>query len=159
MEQYTTPASFPQQRQPKQGGAQGDQVPKLSTEEQSRTETLAAIQGSCVELEGKIETVVLEVNRFGADLQKVSDKVRVAKGCIDELQLVMAMLGRQVATGISKTRALEDAAQSEADIEGRYLLLQGTMDGKDITILNTCAPSMDDSYFYKKKPDLLEGSM
>ncbi|KAJ1160408.1 hypothetical protein NDU88_000910 [Pleurodeles waltl] len=47
----------------------------LSAGEPSRAELLAAIKGSRVALERKIETVAVEINLLRADLQKVSDKV------------------------------------------------------------------------------------
>ncbi|KAJ1199773.1 hypothetical protein NDU88_003606 [Pleurodeles waltl] len=53
------------------------------------SELLVAIQGSRLALEGKIETVetvAMEVNLLRADLQKVSDKLKVAEGSIAELQ-------------------------------------------------------------------------
>ncbi|KAJ1114893.1 hypothetical protein NDU88_003123 [Pleurodeles waltl] len=66
----------------------------LPVEEPSQVEILAAIQGSRVALEGKIETVVVEVNLLRADLRKVSDKVKVAEGSIVELQLEVLSGGR-----------------------------------------------------------------
>ncbi|KAJ1149081.1 hypothetical protein NDU88_001899 [Pleurodeles waltl] len=59
----------------------------VTADEPSRAELLAAIQGSRVALEGKIEMVVVEVNLLRADLRKVSDKVKVAEGSIVELQM------------------------------------------------------------------------
>ncbi|KAJ1171410.1 hypothetical protein NDU88_003272 [Pleurodeles waltl] len=47
-----------------------------TTSEPSRVELLAAIQGSRVALEGKIEMVAVEVNLLRADLRKVSEKVK-----------------------------------------------------------------------------------
>ncbi|KAJ1145023.1 hypothetical protein NDU88_011315 [Pleurodeles waltl] len=53
-------------------------------EEPSRAELLAAIQGSRVVLEAKIEAV--EMNFLGKDLRKVSDKVKVAEESTVDLQ-------------------------------------------------------------------------
>ncbi|KAJ1206324.1 hypothetical protein NDU88_001731 [Pleurodeles waltl] len=85
MEQYTTPVPLPQPLA--RSGENGDnmRVP-ANPEEPSRAELLAAIQGSRVALEGKIETVAVEVNLLRAELWKVSDKVKVAEGSIVELQ-------------------------------------------------------------------------
>lgn len=45
---------------------------------------------------------------------------------------------------------------SEADAEGRYLILQGTFDREPLTILNRYAPNTDDQAFYDNMLDLLE---
>ncbi|KAJ1124906.1 hypothetical protein NDU88_003353 [Pleurodeles waltl] len=66
------------------GGADDGQSGMTTAEELLQAEILAAIQGSKVALEGKIETVAVEVNLLRADLRKVSDKV--AEGSIMELQ-------------------------------------------------------------------------
>ncbi|KAJ1187287.1 hypothetical protein NDU88_004064 [Pleurodeles waltl] len=89
----------------KAGGAWGDPVPDLPAEEPSWAEILAAVQAS--RLEGKIETVALEVNLLRTDLRKVLDKVQVKEGSIAELELEVASLRKQVANITYKTRALE----------------------------------------------------
>ncbi|KAJ1116148.1 hypothetical protein NDU88_004367 [Pleurodeles waltl] len=85
MKQYTTPVVLLQRvaRLEVSGDAVGT---PLSTEEPSRAELLAAIQGSRVVLEGKIETVAWKVNLLRADIRTVSDKVKVAEDSIAELQ-------------------------------------------------------------------------
>ena len=40
-------------------------------------------------------------------------------------------------------------------IQGRYVLIQGTLDGKDLTILNSYGPNIDDREFYPKMQYLL----
>ncbi|KAJ1098839.1 hypothetical protein NDU88_003946 [Pleurodeles waltl] len=85
MEQYTTSVALPQR--PARSEVSGDVANAPSSAgEPSQAELLAAIQGSRVALEGKIETVAVEVNLLRADLQKVSDKVKAAAGSIVELQ-------------------------------------------------------------------------
>ncbi|KAJ1164953.1 hypothetical protein NDU88_005385 [Pleurodeles waltl] len=66
----------------------------MPAEEPSRDKILAAIQGSRVALEGKIETV--EVNLLRAELRKVSDKVKVAEGSTVELQTEVGALTREL---------------------------------------------------------------
>ncbi|KAJ1114824.1 hypothetical protein NDU88_003055 [Pleurodeles waltl] len=61
-------------------------------EKTSQAEILAAIHGSRVALEGKIETVAVEVNLLRPDLRKVYDKVKVAEGSIGELQTEVGAL-------------------------------------------------------------------
>ncbi|KAJ1153050.1 hypothetical protein NDU88_005817 [Pleurodeles waltl] len=81
MEQYTTPVA--PLRRPAGLEVSGDAAgAPLSAGEPSQTELLVAIQGSRVALEGKIETVAVEVNLLTADLRKVADKVKVAEGSI-----------------------------------------------------------------------------
>ncbi|KAJ1129270.1 hypothetical protein NDU88_007641 [Pleurodeles waltl] len=100
MEQYTTPVA--PQRRPVglevSGNAAGA---PLSAGKPSQAEPLAAIQGSYVALEGKIETVAVEVNLLRADLWKVSDKVKVVEGSIAELQSEVGTLRSQVAQATS----------------------------------------------------------
>ncbi|KAJ1184807.1 hypothetical protein NDU88_001609 [Pleurodeles waltl] len=81
-----------------------------------RAEILMAIQGSRVALEGKIETVAVEVNLLRADLQKVSDKVKVAEGSIVELQTEVGALRIQMVQANSMARRLEARLE---DAEGR----------------------------------------
>ncbi|KAJ1101513.1 hypothetical protein NDU88_006580 [Pleurodeles waltl] len=85
MEHYTPPGPLPQcpARSDKNGG---NMRAPANLEEPLHAELLAAIHGSRVALEDKIETVVVEMNLLWADLQKVSDKVKVAEGSIEELQ-------------------------------------------------------------------------
>ncbi|KAJ1119490.1 hypothetical protein NDU88_007675 [Pleurodeles waltl] len=85
MELYSTPVPLPQS--PDRSEVSGDDMTvPMNPEEPSRAELLAPIQGSRVGLEGKTETVAVEVNLLRADLWKVSDKVKVAEGSIVELQ-------------------------------------------------------------------------
>ncbi|KAJ1119156.1 hypothetical protein NDU88_007342 [Pleurodeles waltl] len=95
MEQYTTPVPLPQRLALSEGSGDNIRVP-ANPEEPSRAELLAAIQGYRVALEGKIETVAVEVNLLRADLQKVSEKVKVAEGSIVELQLEVEALRKQI---------------------------------------------------------------
>ncbi|KAJ1110345.1 hypothetical protein NDU88_007698 [Pleurodeles waltl] len=107
MEQYTTPVPLPQRLTRSEGC--GDNVRVLTnSEEPSRAELLAAIQGSRVALEGKIETMAVEVNLLRADLWKVSDKVKVAEGSIVELQTEVGALWKQMVQAISIVRRLEE---------------------------------------------------
>ncbi|KAJ1126810.1 hypothetical protein NDU88_005216 [Pleurodeles waltl] len=91
MEQYTTVVPT-LQRVTRLGGSDDSQSGLLPAEEPLRVEILAAIQGSRVALEGKIETVADEVNLLRVDLRKVSDKVKVAEGSIVELQAEVGTL-------------------------------------------------------------------
>ncbi|KAJ1106535.1 hypothetical protein NDU88_003936 [Pleurodeles waltl] len=86
----------PPQCQTQNSRQRQEQAAITSAEEQSRTEILAAIQGSRVALEGKIETVALEVNLLWPDLRKVSDKVAAAEGSIVELQTEVATRRKQL---------------------------------------------------------------
>ncbi|KAJ1128741.1 hypothetical protein NDU88_007116 [Pleurodeles waltl] len=61
MEQYTTPVPLPQ-RPARSEGIRDDMRAPVNPEEPSRAELLAAIQGSRVALESKIEIVAVEVN-------------------------------------------------------------------------------------------------
>ncbi|KAJ1209239.1 hypothetical protein NDU88_004617 [Pleurodeles waltl] len=79
----------------------------LSAGEPSRAEVLAAIEDSRVALEGKIETVAVEVNLLKADLRKVLDKVKVAGGSIAEIQSEVGTLQSQVAQATSTVGQLE----------------------------------------------------
>ncbi|KAJ1206935.1 hypothetical protein NDU88_002328 [Pleurodeles waltl] len=67
MEQYTT-AMAAQQRITWVAGSDDGQSGLLPVKEPSQAEILAAIQGSRVVLEGKIEMVAVEVNLLQADL-------------------------------------------------------------------------------------------
>ncbi|KAJ1191839.1 hypothetical protein NDU88_001154 [Pleurodeles waltl] len=95
MEQYTTPVPLPQHPARSQG-SRDDTKPSANPEAPSRAELLAAVQGSRVALEGKIETVAVEVNLLRADLRKVSDKVKVAEGSIVALQMEVGALRKQM---------------------------------------------------------------
>ncbi|KAJ1210701.1 hypothetical protein NDU88_006063 [Pleurodeles waltl] len=66
-----------------------------TAEEPLQAEILTTIQGSRVALEGKIETVAVEVNLHRADLRKISDKVKMAEGSIMELQTEVGVLRKQ----------------------------------------------------------------
>ncbi|KAJ1162210.1 hypothetical protein NDU88_002683 [Pleurodeles waltl] len=83
MEQYTTPVRLPQRAARSEVSGDDMRAP-LNPEEPSRAELPAAIQGSRVSMEGKVETVAVDL--LQADLRKVSDKVKVAEGSIVELQ-------------------------------------------------------------------------
>ncbi|KAJ1109385.1 hypothetical protein NDU88_006746 [Pleurodeles waltl] len=85
MEQYAT-SSPGLQCQTRMRGPGGVPEAPAPVEEPSGAELLAAIQGSCVVLQGKIEAVAVEVNLLRMDLRKVSDKVKVAEGSIVDLQ-------------------------------------------------------------------------
>ncbi|KAJ1117519.1 hypothetical protein NDU88_005718 [Pleurodeles waltl] len=115
MEQYTTPVVLPQcvARLEVSGGAVGT---PLNTKEPSRAELLAAIQGSRVALEGKIEMVAVDSNLLRVDLRKVSDKVKVAEGSIAELQTEVGSLRKQMGQATSTVRRLEAWLE---DAEGR----------------------------------------
>ncbi|KAJ1109481.1 hypothetical protein NDU88_006841 [Pleurodeles waltl] len=104
MEQYTTPVPLPQ-CVARLGVSGDDMRAPLNPEEPSRAELLAAIQGSRVALEGKIETVA--VNLLQADLMKVSDKVKVAEGSIVELQTEVGALQKQMVQATSTVGWLE----------------------------------------------------
>ncbi|KAJ1218738.1 hypothetical protein NDU88_006315 [Pleurodeles waltl] len=56
---------------------------------------------------GKTETVAVEVNLLRADLCKVSDKVKVAKGSIVDLQAEVGTLRKQMAQVTSTVGTLE----------------------------------------------------
>ncbi|KAJ1134624.1 hypothetical protein NDU88_001075 [Pleurodeles waltl] len=104
MEQYTTPLP---QRQTRTGGlGEALEVPATAGEP-TCTELLATIHGARVALEGKIETVAVEVNLLRADLRKVSDKVKVAEGSIVDLQTEVGTLRKQMAQVTSTVGTLE----------------------------------------------------
>ncbi|KAJ1150786.1 hypothetical protein NDU88_003575 [Pleurodeles waltl] len=115
MEQYTT-AVPTLQGVTRVAGSDDGQSGLLPVEEPSLVEILAAIQGSRVALEGKIETVAVEVNLLRADLRKVSDKVKVAEGSIVELQAEVGTLRKQMAQAGSTVGRLEARLE---DAEGR----------------------------------------
>ncbi|KAJ1152202.1 hypothetical protein NDU88_004979 [Pleurodeles waltl] len=106
MEQYTTPVALPQQKARLEVSGVAAGTP-LSAGEPSQVELLAGIQGSRVALEGKIETVVVDVNLLRADLRKVSDKVKVLEGSIAELQSEVGTLQKQMAQATSTVGRLE----------------------------------------------------
>ncbi|KAJ1204672.1 hypothetical protein NDU88_000112 [Pleurodeles waltl] len=58
MEQYTTQVPLPKRSARSDGSGDGVRVP-VTSDEHSHAEFLAAIQGSRVALEGKIETVAM----------------------------------------------------------------------------------------------------
>ncbi|KAJ1183557.1 hypothetical protein NDU88_000375 [Pleurodeles waltl] len=100
------PAMLPQ-HQTRVGGPVDDLGMPAAVEEPLQAELLAAIQGSRVALEGKIETVAVEVNLFRADLRKVSDKVKVAEGSIVDLQTEVGTLRKQMVQATSKVGVME----------------------------------------------------
>ncbi|KAJ1188134.1 hypothetical protein NDU88_004899 [Pleurodeles waltl] len=121
MEQYTTPVSLPQR--PARSEVSGEVADEASSAgEPSRSELLAAIQGSRVALEGKRETVAVEVNLLRADLRKVSNKVKAADGTISELQSEVGTLRTQMAQATSTVGRLE---AWQEDAEGRSEELGG----------------------------------
>ncbi|KAJ1192359.1 hypothetical protein NDU88_001669 [Pleurodeles waltl] len=161
MEQYIMPAPV-LQHQTRLGGTGDGLSTPATTEEPSRAEILAAIQGSRVALEGKIETVVVEVNLFRADLRKVSDKVKVAEGSILELHTEMCSSSFSYARGVTISVApgvTFTHVYSEVGVKGRYVLVEGTLDESPITILNTYDLNTDDHSFYARIPDPLEDGM
>ncbi|KAJ1217719.1 hypothetical protein NDU88_005310 [Pleurodeles waltl] len=81
MEQYTTPVVLPQR--------------------------VARLEGSRVALEGKRETVAVEVNLLRADLRKVSNKVKLAEGSIAALQTEVRTLRKQMVQATSTVGWLE----------------------------------------------------
>ncbi|KAJ1107017.1 hypothetical protein NDU88_004414 [Pleurodeles waltl] len=106
MEQYTTPVPLPKRPARMDGSGDSVRVPATS-DEPSHAELLAAIQGSRVALEGKIQTVAVEVNLLRVDLQKVPDKVKVAEGSIVELQSEVRALQKQMVQANSAVGRLE----------------------------------------------------
>ncbi|KAJ1146641.1 hypothetical protein NDU88_012905 [Pleurodeles waltl] len=108
MEQYSTPVAQPQQLAGLEGSGDAAGAP-LSAGELSRAELPVAIQDSQVALEGKIETVAVEVNLLRVDLSKVLEKGKVAEGSIVELQSEKGTLWTQMAQATSTVGRLEDA--------------------------------------------------
>ncbi|KAJ1194082.1 hypothetical protein NDU88_003377 [Pleurodeles waltl] len=117
IEQYTTPASL-MQRQMWMSEPGDDLGTPAAVEELPQAELLVAIQGLRVALEGKIETVAVEVNLLQEDIQKVSDKVKVAKGSILELQTEVGALQKQMAQVTSKAGVMEGRLK-DAEGEGQ----------------------------------------
>ncbi|KAJ1198313.1 hypothetical protein NDU88_002155 [Pleurodeles waltl] len=115
MEQYTTPIPV-SLHQTHLGGAGEVHGTPAAVEEPSWAELLAAIQASRVALEGKIETMAVEVNLLRADLRKVSDKVKVAEGSIVDLQMEVCALRKQMMQVTSTVGMLEAGLE---DSEGR----------------------------------------
>ncbi|KAJ1209440.1 hypothetical protein NDU88_004818 [Pleurodeles waltl] len=115
MEQYTTPILLPQ-RQTRMGGLGEALEAPATMGEPTRAELLAAVHGARVALEGKIETLAVEVNLLQADLCKVSDKVKVADGTIVDLQTEVGTLRKQMAQVTSIVGTLEGQLE---DAEGR----------------------------------------
>ncbi|KAJ1166112.1 hypothetical protein NDU88_006521 [Pleurodeles waltl] len=89
---------------------------ETAPEEPSQTDLMEVIQGSRVALEGKIQTVAIEVTLLHAVLRKVSDKVCIAEGMIADLLSKVATLIQQMTTDNSKTTKLEVRAE---DMEWR----------------------------------------
>ncbi|KAJ1152391.1 hypothetical protein NDU88_005166 [Pleurodeles waltl] len=88
MEQYTTPVP-PPQRHTRLGGSEDSQSVATTTVEPSGAEIFAAIQDSRVALEGKIETVAVEVNLLRADWWMMESS-------IVELQMEVGALRKQM---------------------------------------------------------------
>ncbi|KAJ1197569.1 hypothetical protein NDU88_001426 [Pleurodeles waltl] len=114
MEQHTMPVPLPQ-HQTCVGGPR-DVLSAPTVEEPSQAKLLAAIQGFKVVLEGKIETMALEVNLLRADLRNVSDKVKVVEGSIVKLQTEVGALRNQMVQVTSTVGMLEARLE---DSEGR----------------------------------------
>ncbi|KAJ1107856.1 hypothetical protein NDU88_005244 [Pleurodeles waltl] len=68
------------------------------------------------DLEGKIETVAVEVNLLRADLRMVSEKVKVVEGSIVDLQTEVGTFRKQMAQITSTVGTIEARLQ---DSEGR----------------------------------------
>ncbi|KAJ1207964.1 hypothetical protein NDU88_003354 [Pleurodeles waltl] len=100
MEQYTTLVVLLQRVARLEVSGDNVGMP-LNTEEPSRAKLLAPIQGSRVALEGKIETVAVEVNLLRAGLRKV------AESSIAELQTEVGALRKQIVQATSTLRRLE----------------------------------------------------
>ncbi|KAJ1134619.1 hypothetical protein NDU88_001070 [Pleurodeles waltl] len=115
LEQFITSTPLPQ-RQTHLGGPEEALEEPATAGEPTRAELLAVIQGARVALEGKIETVAVEVNLLQADLHKVSEKVKVAEGSIVDLQTEVGTLRKQMAQVTSTIGTLEARL---ADSEGR----------------------------------------
>ncbi|KAJ1155154.1 hypothetical protein NDU88_007889 [Pleurodeles waltl] len=91
-------------------------TPAPSTQWESRPKLLAAIMGSREALEGKIESVAIEVNLFRADLWKVSGRVQITEGSISELREEVTTLRQQMAEVTSRAETLEARVENA---EGR----------------------------------------
>ncbi|KAJ1192676.1 hypothetical protein NDU88_001982 [Pleurodeles waltl] len=115
MEQYTTSAPLPQ-TQTRLGGLVKALEEPATAGEPKRAELLAAVRGTRVAVEGKIEIVAVEVNLLRADLCKVLEKVKVAEGSIWDLQTEVDTFHKQIAQVTSTIGTL--GAQLE-DSEGR----------------------------------------
>ncbi|KAJ1177503.1 hypothetical protein NDU88_002758 [Pleurodeles waltl] len=104
MEQYTTPVPLLQCVARSEVSGDDMRAP-LNPEKPSCAELLAAIEGSRVALEGKIETVA--VNLLWVDFRKGSDKVKVTEGSIVELQTEVGALRKQMVQATSTVGWLE----------------------------------------------------
>ncbi|KAJ1092038.1 hypothetical protein NDU88_005152 [Pleurodeles waltl] len=87
--------------------------------ELSRAELLQAIQGSPMALENKIETVAIKVNLLRTDLRKISNKVCLAERSIEELQMKLATLKKQVPAAESRAGALEARVEDSEELTRR----------------------------------------
>ncbi|KAJ1209477.1 hypothetical protein NDU88_004855 [Pleurodeles waltl] len=124
IEQYTTLVPLPQRQAQSVGSENALGVPGTIVEP-SRVELLAAIQGSRVALEGKTETVAVEVKLLLADHRKVSEKVKVVEGSIVELQAEVGSLRKQmmqVNSKVGRKGFMEVKAKLHA-MNVRYMLL------------------------------------
>ncbi|KAJ1179473.1 hypothetical protein NDU88_004707 [Pleurodeles waltl] len=72
-----------------------------------RGQNFSQLYRARVALEGKIETVAVEVNFLLADLMKVSKKVKVPEGSIVELQTEVGSLRKQMVQVDSTVERLE----------------------------------------------------
>ncbi|KAJ1209474.1 hypothetical protein NDU88_004852 [Pleurodeles waltl] len=111
------------------GGPEEVREPSAPAEEPTRSELLAAIQGSRVVLEGKIEAVAVEVNLLRTDLRKVSDKVKVEERSIVDFQTeeetllpTYAPVGDEASNNggreLSELRILPGSSDSTRGLEG-----------------------------------------
>ncbi|KAJ1189166.1 hypothetical protein NDU88_005917 [Pleurodeles waltl] len=94
--------------------SQGNTMEQYSTPV-SLLQRTARSEGSRVALEGKIESVAVEVNRLRADLRKVSNKAKVAEGSIVELQTEVGALRKQMMQAISTVGRLEASGAESPD--------------------------------------------
>ncbi|KAJ1213358.1 hypothetical protein NDU88_000996 [Pleurodeles waltl] len=100
MDQYVTPLQ-------RTTGQKTDMSVHGSEQGLTRPELLAAIHGSRDVLEGKKETVAIEVNLLHTDLHRFSNNVKVAEGSIAELQADVATLQKQMTLVTSQQWALD----------------------------------------------------
>ncbi|KAJ1193022.1 hypothetical protein NDU88_002328 [Pleurodeles waltl] len=113
---HSTVATPLLQCQTQQTGQREDQDASASVEEPPHAELHAAIQGSRSALEGKIESMALEVNLLRTDRRKVLDKVKLAEDSIVELQMKGSTPCKQLAHVNLKSETLEARLK---DAEGR----------------------------------------
>ncbi|KAJ1091524.1 hypothetical protein NDU88_004644 [Pleurodeles waltl] len=133
IDQYPTPVPL-LQCQTQSGGPKDVLGVPGSTGEPLRAELLAAIQGSREALEGKIETV--EVNLLRAELRKVSEKVKVAEGSIMELQTEVGSLRKpmvQVSSTVGRLGNRLENAEGRSHQNNIHLLgIPGRAEGAKV---------------------------